>query len=392
VSSPLSIPIQPSPTGDTLSPVPSTPHIPPPPLTTIHFDPLNTHHMLTRGKTGNLKPKVFLAHSEPSSVKKALADPQWLKTTESEYSALMKNETWSLVPLPAHRRPIGCKWVFRIKENPDGSINKYKARLVAKGFSQEPGFDYKETFSPVVKPVTIRIILTLALSFQWDIQQIDINNAFLNGFLQEEVYMAQPPGFVNSDPSLVCKLHKALYGLKQAPRAWYERLTNALVSFGFHPSKCDPSLFVYSHKGITLYVLIFVDHILLTGSSKSLLLDLIRKLNTSFALKHMGKPDYFLGIEVNYLTNGNMLLTQSKYIRDLLHRANMAGAKGITTPMVSSLKFSRFGIDALPDASEYRSIVGALQYVTVTRPEIVFCVNKVCQFLASPLLSHWQSS
>jgi histone deacetylase 1/2 len=223
--------------------------------------------MLTRGKTGNLKPKVFLAHSEPGSVKKALADPQWLKAMESEYSALMKNETWSLVPLPAHRKPVGCKWVFRIKENPDGSINKYKARLVAKGFSQEPGFDYKETFSPVVKPVTNRIILTLALSFQWDIQQIDINYAFLNGYLQEEVYMSQPPGFVHSDSSLVCKLHKALYGLKQAPRAWYERLTNALVSFGFHPSKCDPSLFVYSHKGITLYVLIFVDHILLTGSS-----------------------------------------------------------------------------------------------------------------------------
>jgi histone deacetylase 1/2 len=125
--------------------------------------------MVTRGKTGNLKPKVFLAHSEPNSVKQALTDPQWLAAMKAEYSALMNNKTWSLVPLPAHRRAIGCKWVFRIKENLDGSVNKYKARLVAKGYSQEHGFDYTETFSPVVKPVTIRIILTLALSFKWDI-------------------------------------------------------------------------------------------------------------------------------------------------------------------------------------------------------------------------------
>jgi histone deacetylase 1/2 len=228
---------------------------------------------------------------------------------QAEYSALMNNKTWSLVPLPAHRRAIGCKWVFRIKENPDGTINKYKACLVAKGYNQEPGFDFQETFSLVVKLVTIRVILTLALSFRWDIQQIDVNNAFLNGILQEEVYMSQPPGFNNTDKTLVCKLHKALYGLKQAPRAWYDRLTHALVSFGFHPSKCDPSLFVYKHKGVTMYVLVYVDDILLTGSSTPILHDLITKLHAQFALKHMGKPDYFLGIEVRYLPSGNILGT-----------------------------------------------------------------------------------
>jgi histone deacetylase 1/2 len=347
--------------------------------------------MVTRCKTGNLKPKVLLAHCEPTNVKQALADSQWLKAMQAEYSALMNNNTWSLVPLPAHRRAIGCKWVFRIKENPDGSINKYKARIVAKGFNQEAGFDFQETFSPVVKPVTIRIILTLALSLKWDIQQIDINNAFLNGILQEEVYMSQPPGFISSDKTPVCKLHKALYGLKQAPRAWYDRLTQALVSFGFHSSRCDPSLFVYNHKGVTMYVLVYVDDILLTGSSSTILHDLIAKLNSQFALKHMGRPDYFLGIEVQYLPSGNLLLTQSKYIRDLLSRANMAEAKGLTTPMVSNLKLSKFGTDELPDAHEYRSIVGALQYVTLTRPELAFCVNKVCQFLSRPLISHWQA-
>jgi histone deacetylase 1/2 len=189
----------------------------------------NNHPMVTRGKTGNLKPKVFLAVSEPKTVRSAMADPKWLSAMQAEYKALMDNQTWSLVPLSPHRRAIGCKWIFRVKENPDGTVNKYKARLVAQGFSQTAGFDFTETFSPVIKPVTVRIILTLAVTFKWQVQQIDVNNAFLNGVLQEEVYMRQPTGFEATDKFLVCKLHKSLYGLKQAPRAWYDRLTQAFT-------------------------------------------------------------------------------------------------------------------------------------------------------------------
>lgn len=201
--------------------------------------------MQTRAKSGIFKPKVLLAHYEPTSVKQALADPNWLAAMKEEYAALMRNNTWTLVNLPPGRRAIGCKWVFRLKENPDGSINKYKARLVAKGFHQQEGFDFNETFSPVVKPVTIRLILTLALTNKWSIQQIDVNNAFLNGLLDEEIFMVQPQGFVDANKELVCKLNKALYGLKQAPHAWYERLSNTLLEFGFQASRCDPSLFTY---------------------------------------------------------------------------------------------------------------------------------------------------
>jgi histone deacetylase 1/2 len=175
---------------------------------------------------------------------------------KDEYNALLNNNTWTLTNLPSDRKVIGCKWVFRIKQNPDGSILKYKARLVAKGFHKQHGFDFTETFSPEVKPITVRTVLTIAISRQWHITQLDVNNAFLNGILEEEVYMQQPPGFVSSDPKLLCKLNKALYGLKQAPRAWFERLNSALHNLVFVSSRCDPSLFTLTTPSYPIFMLV----------------------------------------------------------------------------------------------------------------------------------------
>ncbi|MCH79360.1 retrovirus-related Pol polyprotein from transposon TNT 1-94 [Trifolium medium] len=171
--------------------------------------PSQNHTMITRSKA-RANPTLLLTHFEPTTAKQALQSSEWVKAMQEEYNALMKNNTWTLVDPPNHKRPIGCKWVFRIKENPDGTINKYKARLVAKGFHQKAGSDFTETFSPVVKPVTVRTVLTIVVTNKWPIQQIDVNNAFLNGLLEEEVYMQQPPGFETSDKTLVCKLNKAL--------------------------------------------------------------------------------------------------------------------------------------------------------------------------------------
>lgn len=191
---------------------------------------------------------------------------------QAEFDALQRNNTWTVVSCPPNRVPVGCKWVFRVKENPDGSLDKYKARLVAKGFHQQYGSDYTETFSPVVKPITIRIILTLALTHHWPLKQLDVNNAFLNGLLEEEVYMAQPPGFESSDKTLVCKLNKAIYGLKQAPRAWLERLQTTLLQFGFRASKCDdPSLFICTKGTAVVYMLVYVDDVILTGNNSSII-------------------------------------------------------------------------------------------------------------------------
>ena len=227
----------------------------------------NDHNMITRAKVGIRKPKVYTASLEPKTAKQALSIPHWKQAMDEEYAALMRNKTWELVQLPPNRVAIGSKWVFRTKYNPDGSIQKYKARLVAQGFNQRQGFDYTETFSPVIKPTTIRLILSLALAKGWPIRQLDVNNALLHGDLQEDVFMLQPHGYEVGDSNLVCKLTKALYGLKQAPRAWFAKLSSTLQHLGFHSTKSDVSLFIRITASTTIFVLIYVDDIIVTGSS-----------------------------------------------------------------------------------------------------------------------------
>ncbi|RDX67550.1 hypothetical protein CR513_53561, partial [Mucuna pruriens] len=250
--------------------------------------------MQTRSKSSIVKPKLhptlLITTIEPSIVRQALSSPLWKLAMQQEYEALIANKTWSLVPLRLGRNA----------KNSDGSINKYKARLVAKGFHQIPGCDFSETFSLVVNPVTIRIILTLALSNHWPIQQNDINNAFLNDLLAEDVYMQQPEEFTTDNPTPLC-------------------------------NKCDLSLLILKTSCFCLYVLIYVDDILITDSSPTLVQSLISKLHSVFALKQLGTLDYFLGIEVKSLSNGSLLLSQAKYTRDLLHKASMADSKGIAT-------------------------------------------------------------
>ena len=208
---------------------------------------------------------------------------------EEEYNALVLNNTWDLVPSSAASRVVQCKWVFRTKLKADGSLDKYKARLVAKGFQQTPGVDYDETFSPVIKASTIRIVFTTDVSRGWDIQQIDINNAFLNGDLREEVFMTQPECFSDSaKPHHVCRLRKALYGLKQAPRAWFEKLREALLSWGFYNSVSDTSLFYSRKNGKLLLLLVYVDNILITGECSDDVQHLNQDLHHQFALKILG--------------------------------------------------------------------------------------------------------
>uniref|UniRef100_A0A2N9HIG1 Reverse transcriptase Ty1/copia-type domain-containing protein n=1 Tax=Fagus sylvatica TaxID=28930 RepID=A0A2N9HIG1_FAGSY len=309
-----------------------------------------------------------------------------------EFDALLTNQTWSLVPPHPSQNKIGCKWVFRIKRHADGSIERYKARLVAKGFHQQPGIDYHETYSPVIKPTTVRTVLSLAISAGWSIHHIDIQNAFLHGHLSEEVFMTQTPGFQHPQyPHHVCKLNKALYGLKQAPRAWFSRLSSRLLELGFHGSQADTSLFIFRTTTLTMFVLIYVDDIIITSPSPAAIDGLLSTLQSDFAVKNLGPLKFFLGIEVIPNAHG-VILSQQRYIKDILTRTKMLEAKLITTPMASSTTLSVHDGEPFPDHILFRSTVGALQYLSITRPDIAFVVNKLSQFMHKPTLTHWQAT
>ncbi|GKV27237.1 hypothetical protein SLEP1_g36430 [Rubroshorea leprosula] len=269
------------------------------------------HPMLTRTRTGTHTGHVktnFSRHAhtmttnkfslhiagpdihEPKSVKTALKSSHWVKAMQEELVALQKNATWTLVPLPSPSiNVVGSRWVFKTKLHSDGSLDRFKARLVAKGFSQIPGVDFDETFSPVLKPTTLRLVIALATTLKWPLRQLDVKNAFLHGQLKETVYMTQPPGFEDpSYPNYVCKLNKSIYGLKQAPRAWFDTFTLHLLKMGFKCSQADSSLFVLHTNHGTALLLLYVDDIghnwiiskvLLQGLSQQLKVPLSSKLD-----------------------------------------------------------------------------------------------------------------
>ncbi|XP_019057729.1 PREDICTED: uncharacterized protein LOC109116546 [Tarenaya hassleriana] len=277
------------------------------------------------------------------------------------------------------------------QQQDEGAGDACKVRLVAKGFHQRPGIDYHDTFRPVIKPASIRLVLSIAMSHGWSLRQLDMNNAFLQGHLHDDVYMMQPSGFVDQDrPSHVCKLHKALYGLKQAPRAWYNELRQFLISSGFKNSLADTSLFIFCKHGIVIYVLVYVDDIVVTGNDTSRNQQFIQLLSDRFSVKDLGDLKFFLGVEVSRSHKG-LFLTQQRYVQDLLKRTNMLHAKSVATPM--SLTTSLILNSGLPleDPTEYRNVVGSLQYLNFTRPDIAFTVNKLSQFMHSPTSDHWQA-
>jgi hypothetical protein len=265
----------------------------------------NAHPMRTRGKTGMAQPvdrhnlHAVSMSPLPRAVRDALSDPNWRSAMQAEYDALLANDTWSLVARPPGVNVVTGKWIFRHKLLADGSLDRYKVRWVLRGFTQRPGVDYDETFSPVVKPATVRVVLSLALSQNWPIHQLDVKNAFLHGTLTETVYCVQLSGFVDSShPDLVCRLNKSLYGLKQAPRAWHHRFASHLFSLGFIETKSDSSLFIYHQGPDTAYLLLYVDDIVLTTSSAKFLQYVIGALQREFAMTDMGQLHHFLGISV----------------------------------------------------------------------------------------------
>jgi Reverse transcriptase (RNA-dependent DNA polymerase) len=400
-------PLNQSSPGVSLPPIPSVKHVysrRKHPHSSIQSEvpasfPKSSHSMITRAKSRLpvSSPTVLMVSStvgsdkDPTTFHQASKELHWRQAMAKELDALAQNNTWNLVPSSEAKNIVGCKWVFKTKRNSAGQLERHKARLVAKGYTQEEGVDYIDTFSPVIKPTTIRLVLTLAVTSNWAIRQLDVNNAFLHGNLTEEIYMAQPPGFVDPQhPDHVCRLNKALYGLRQSPRAWFQKLSTFLSQLGFLASSSDPSLFLY-HKGNDLVLLlVYVDDIILTGNNQALLQQFITLLDHQFTIKDLGQLNFFLGIEVHTNDRG-LLLTQTGYIQSLLERAKMKEAKAAKTPMAVSPTLSKTEGACMEDPYLFRNIVGALQYVTITRPDIAFAVNRVSQFMHNPSDVHWST-
>ncbi|KAI3787777.1 hypothetical protein L2E82_00197 [Cichorium intybus] len=377
--------VSPSPTTSEKGPNPPPP---PPPSRTIQ----------TRSMSGISKPSRQLnlhTNTSPEPIPKtpaaALSSPAWNQAMRDEFNAIIANETWELVPRQPNMNVIRCMWIFKHKLTSDGHLERYKARLVCDGRSQQVGVDCGDTFSPVVKPATIRIVLTLALAHSWQIHQLDVQNAFLHGNLVETVYMHQPYGFRDpSHPDHVCRLRKSLYGLKQSPRAWYQRFTDFVSSMGFNHSQCDHSLFIYRKGDDMAFILLYVDDILLITSSDTLRTTIMRQLAQEFAMKDLGRLSHFLGISVTHNPDG-LFLSQQKYASDIIERAGLSSCKPAQTPVDVNGKLSATEGDPMDNPTLYRSLAGALQYLTFTRPDITYAVQQVCMFMHAPRTPHFNA-
>jgi hypothetical protein len=319
----------------------------------------------------------------------------WKEAMKAELQALTATNAWSIVDLPPGKVPIGCKWVYKTKYHSDGSIERHKAQLIAKGYTQMEGVDDFDTFSPVAKMTTIRTLLSLAAIKGWFLEQLDVNNAFLHGDLNEEVYTVLPPGLklqnsISNDPK-VCRLNKSIYGLKQATRQWYAKLSAALISLGYAPSVADFSLFTKLKDTRFTALLVYVDDIVLSGNDYAEIQHVKQFLDKKILKKDLGKLRFFLGLEISRSKNG-ISVNQRKYTLELLEDSGHMAVKPSSTPYDPSLKLHNS--DSLPyhDESSYRSLIGRLLYLTLTRPDIAFAVQQLSQFVSKPLEVHFQAA
>jgi Reverse transcriptase (RNA-dependent DNA polymerase) len=332
---------------------------------------------------------------EPASyeeVKDRLDYPKWKSAMEDEYRSLVEQKTFEWVTLPGDCHAVPSRWVFVIKRDATGNVEKYKARVVAKGFRQVQGRDYGEVYAPVSKHATMRAMLAYAAVMDLELIQLDVKTAFLNGELEEEIYMKPPPGYEKTGK--VWRLHKALYGLKQAARAWHHKLRAALKDIGFEATAADPSLFVSKNRGSNgpgaVFVLTYVDDMLIAGTRHDA--NSVKKaLMSTFKCHDLGSAKVFLGMSiVRDRTARTLWLGQTKFSKGILDRFNFAEARPRRTPMDANLKLSMHGEDAeKKDIDQYPELIGCLLYLSgCTRPDIAQAVGTLSRFTAAPKEDH----
>lgn len=314
---------------------------------------------------------------------------QWYSAMMDELNTFVRIGLYEEVPRPLDRKVIDSKWVFKLKRGPTGDIERYKACLVAKGFTQVQGIDYTDTFAPVAKFSTIRILLALAAKYDLEIHQMDVKSAFLNGHLEEEIYLRPPPGFQTSDDK-VWRLYRALYGLKQAPKSWYKRLKDVFESLGFTRSNADHSLFYKVEKGILLIVAVYVDDKLILSKSREAINQLKSQLAGQYDLSDLGEAQWILGMEIiRDRDKGTIELSQTRYVESILDRFGMQDGRSVSTPIETNLKLTKLTEPEI-EARAYQSALGALMYAMLaTRPDLAFAVGVLSRHAATPGEPHW---
>ena len=335
----------------------------------------------------------------PQSLAEAQASPawpQWEQAIMAELASLKEYQTYSLQRVPTGTRPIATRWVFDLKRDEMGRVVRYKARLVAKGFHQRFGVDYDQTYAPTSNLTTFRALLaTMAAQPGTILEQLDVSTAFLNGELDEIVYVSEPPGYENGQQGEAWLLHRALYGLKQAPRVWYKRLKGELEELGFKQSSADPCLYVRDSKQGTTYVLTHVDDILVGGAPTEVA-GVKTALGKLFSIKDMGLLKLFLGMEITWdKAAGTVLLTQKRYVRDIIDVYGMDNAKISRSPLPMGTRFVKAETsgEEVVDEGKYKELVGALLYLAVcTRPDISQAVSALSRYCSAPTQMHWNGA
>lgn len=355
------------------------------------------HMFLVEGTRDSVNSQVsynFNMEDDPQTYEEAMKSQDvafWKEAIQEEMDSIMGNNTWILVDLPPGSKPIGCKWIFKKKLRVDGTIDKFKARLVAKGFKQRYGIDYFDTYAPVARIATIRLLIALASIYNLVIHQMDVKTAFLNGELEEEVYMEQPEGFVMpGQEKKVCKLIRSLYGLKQAPKQWHQKFDEVVLENGFKINMSDKCVYSRFIDGKGVIICLYVDDMLIFGTDLEQVENVKKFLSRSFAMKDMGEADVILGIKI--LRNGSQLtLSQSHYIEKVLKRFNAFDYGPASTPFDPSMKLMPNKGEPVAQL-EYARVIGCLMYaMTCTRPDIAFAVGKLSRYTSKPSSQHWNA-
>ncbi|KAI3524132.1 hypothetical protein L1887_02784 [Cichorium endivia] len=357
-------------------------------------------HITTDGDTF-VSDRTLTNLDELANYREAVAGPEfakWKEAMDSEIKSMYDNQVWNLVDNVPGRNTVGCKWIFKKKTDMDGMVHTFKARLVAKGFTQTPMIDYDETFSPVAKIKSIRIMLAIAAFHDYEIWQMDVKTAFLNGKLTEDVYMNQPEGFVDAKyPNKVCKLEKSIYGLKQASRSWNLCFHEKVKEFGFSRSEDESCVYVKASGSIVTFLVLYVDDILLMGNDIPTLQDVKSWLGKCFAMKDLGEAAYILGIRILRDRKKRLIgLSQSTYLEKVLKRFSMENSKKGELPIQSNAKLSKTQSpstdEEIADMSRvpYALAVGSIMHaMTCTRPDVAFALSMVSRYQGNPGRAHW---